>query len=330
MKARDVMTPEVVSVRPETPTQEVARLLLGAGISACPVVDEGGAPIGMVSEGDLMGRGEAEREARRDWWLALLAEGEALNEKFVASLHATERRARDVMSAPVVTVTEDTDVAEIARLLAEYRIKRVPIVRDGRVVGIASRADLLRALVPEASQDAPRREGFLASLNEHFGHHRQESPPRPAEPRAQAKDVGVTAKGFRSLVTDFKREQHRRLDAAGRAAADQRERQVAALIGEHVSEDSWKRLLENARQAAASGEKEFLLLRFPSPLCADGGRAVNVAEQGWPATLRGEAAEIYLRWERDLKPQGFHLSAQVLDFPGGKPGDIGLFLAWGE
>ena len=113
MKARDVMTPEVVSVRPETPTQEVARLLLRAGISACPVVDEGGAPIGMVSEGDLMGRGEAEREARRDWWLALLAEGEALNEKFVASLHATERRARDVMSAPVVTVTEDTDIAEI-------------------------------------------------------------------------------------------------------------------------------------------------------------------------------------------------------------------------
>jgi hypothetical protein len=235
------------------------------------------------------------------------------------------------MSGPVVTVTEDTDVAEIARMLTEYRIKRVPIVRDGRLVGIVSRADLLRALVPEqASQTAPRREGFLGSLNEHFGHHRQQSPPHPAEPRAQAKDVAVTAKGFRSLVTDFKREQHRRLDAAGRAAAEQRERQVAALIGEHVSEESWERLLENARKAAASGEKEFLLLRFPSPLCTDGGRAVNVAEQGWPTTLRGEAAEIYLRWERDLKPQGFHLSAQVLDFPGGKPGDIGLFLAWGE
>ncbi len=67
MKARDVMTSDVVSVRPDTPTRQVARLLLEKGISACPVVDEGGVPIGMVSEGDLIGRGETEREARRDW-----------------------------------------------------------------------------------------------------------------------------------------------------------------------------------------------------------------------------------------------------------------------
>lgn len=335
MKARDVMTPEVVSVRPDTPTQQVARLLLKAGISACPVVDEAGVPVGMVSEGDLIGRGEAEREARRDWWLALLAEGEALNENFVASLHAPERRARDVMSGPVVTVTEDTEVAEIARLLAEYRIKRVPVVRGGRLVGIVSRADLLRALAPEQVRRAtPRRESFLAGaltgLDEHFGHHRQDGPPRPAEPRAQSKDVAVTVREFRNLVADFEREQQRRQEAVGRAAEEQRRQQMAALIGEHISEEGWERLLERARQAAAHGEKEFLLLRFPSPLCGDGGRAVNGAEPGWPATLRGEPAEIYLRWARDLKPRGFHLAARVLDFPDGKPGDIGLFLAWGE
>ncbi len=73
-----------------------------------------------------------------------------------------------------------------------------------------------------------------------------------------------------------------------------------------------------------------MLPRFPSQLGSDGGRAINVAEPGSPATLRGEAAEIYLRWERDLKPHGFDLAARVLEFPGGVTGDIGLFLVWGE
>ena len=71
-----------------------------------------------------------------------------------------------------------------------------------------------------------------------------------------------------------------------------------------------------------------MLLRFPSLLCSDGGRAVNMAETDWPESLQGEAAELYLRWARDLKPHGFPLHARVLDFPGGMPGDIGLFLTW--
>jgi hypothetical protein len=73
-----------------------------------------------------------------------------------------------------------------------------------------------------------------------------------------------------------------------------------------------------------------MLLRFPGELCSDGGRAVNVPDPNWPQTLRGEAAEMYLRWERDLKPCGFHLAARIVDFPGGMPGNIGLFLIWGE
>ena len=72
-----------------------------------------------------------------------------------------------------------------------------------------------------------------------------------------------------------------------------------------------------------------MLLRFPSQLCSDGGRAINVPDPDWPKSLRGEPAELYLRWEHDLKPQGFHLQAQILEFPGGYPGDIGLFLVWG-
>lgn len=146
MDARDVMATIVVSVRPDTSTQEIARLLLEHGISAVPVIDKAGAPIGVVSEGDLLGRTEAEREARRDWWLTLLAEGEPLSLDFLASLRSPKLTARDIMSAPVVSVGERTSVPEIARLLAAHRIKRVPVMRDNHVVGIVSRADLLRAL----------------------------------------------------------------------------------------------------------------------------------------------------------------------------------------
>jgi hypothetical protein len=82
--------------------------------------------------------------------------------------------------------------------------------------------------------------------------------------------------------------------------------------------------------AAEHGEKERLPPRFPSAFRIDDGRAINVHEPCWPTLPRGEPAEIYLRWERDLKPRGFHLSARTMDFPGGIPGDIGLFLVWAE
>jgi CBS domain-containing protein len=145
MNARDVMTREVVSVASDTPRRKIAVLLLEKRISAVPVVDSSGAPIGMVSEGDLTGRNEAEREARQDWWLTMLAEGEAVNPEFLASLNYPT--ARDMMSAPVISVHEETSLEEIAGILTEHRIKRVPVVRDGRIVGIVSRADLVRALV---------------------------------------------------------------------------------------------------------------------------------------------------------------------------------------
>jgi hypothetical protein len=97
----------------------------------------------------------------------------------------------------------------------------------------------------------------------------------------------------------------------------------------HLSDESWRKLLHEAHTEAQQGAKEFMLLRFPSEVCTDGGRAINAPDLDWPTTLRGEAAEIYLRWRRDLQPQGFHLAARVVDFPDGIPGDIGRFLVWG-
>jgi CBS domain-containing protein len=195
MNARDVMTTRVVPVSPGTPTNKIAELLLWKGISAVPVVDGTGAPIGMVSEGDLIGRDEAPREARRDWWPALLAEGTELNADYLASLRAPERTAREIMAAPVVTVSEETDISEIARLLAAYRIKRVPVVRDGRVIGIVSRADLLRGLAQREPQPAAPEAGaighrifawldkqFLHAHNSESGHPTNRSPRRARKP----------------------------------------------------------------------------------------------------------------------------------------------------
>jgi CBS domain-containing protein len=101
----------------------------------------------MVSEGDLIDRDQAAREARREWWLELLAEGEPLSPDLLAWLHSQERVAGAIMSAPVIIVSEATEVGEIARLLIDHRIKRVPVVRDGRVVGIVACGDILRVLL---------------------------------------------------------------------------------------------------------------------------------------------------------------------------------------
>jgi CBS domain-containing protein len=147
MIARDVMTRDVVSVTSDTTVRKIASLLVKNRISAVPVVDRSGVPIGIVSEGDLIRPGRAAREAWRRSWLEILAEGQPLAPELLAWLHSQNHSAGTVMSAPVITVGEETSLAEIARLLTTHRIKRVPVMRDGRIVGIVSRADLVRALL---------------------------------------------------------------------------------------------------------------------------------------------------------------------------------------
>ncbi|QPC93000.1 CBS domain-containing protein [Mesorhizobium sp. INR15] len=142
--AKDVMTSPVISVEPDSTVDEVADVLLSHGISAVPVIDRG-ALLGIVSEGDLIRRAEIGTAPQgRSWWSHFFSNNAVQAEVYVKS-HS--EHVIDVMTQPVATVVESTPVAEIATLLEHNRIKRVPVLRDGQVVGIVSRANLVRALV---------------------------------------------------------------------------------------------------------------------------------------------------------------------------------------
>ncbi len=329
LTARDVMSSKVLSVTVTATTRQIARILVENGISGVPVVDGDGLPVGMVTEGDLIGP-DADGEGVGEGWLAQLAGGEPLS----ARMDRSERTARDIMASPVVTVAEVTELPEIARLMTSYRIKRLPVVRDGRVVGIVSRADLVRRIAeaPAKPPPASHHVGFLsealANLEEHFAQRHPSSPASATD--AAPGEATVTAEAFRALMETFVHNKATQDDEERRVGAERRKAMIKDLIDHHVKDETWRDILHRATIAAEAGLEELLVLRFPCGLCGDGGRAINSSLPEWPGTLRGEAAEIYLRWERDLRPNGFHLVAKVLDFSEGIPGDIGLILVWGE
>lgn len=143
MLATDVMTAEVITVAPTMSVQQVAKVLAEHRISAVPVVDTDDRVVGMVSEGDLLHRSEIGTQRRRSWWLEMVASTNQAAGDYIKS-HGTS--VQDVMTRDVISVTETTSVADIALLLENNRIKRVPVLRDGKLVGIVSRANLVHAL----------------------------------------------------------------------------------------------------------------------------------------------------------------------------------------
>jgi CBS domain-containing protein len=169
MKAADVMVANVITVGPDARVEDVAGVLLANRISAVPVVDDEGRMIGIISEGDLMRRPETGTERPRSWWLEALTDTRTLATEFVRS-HS--RRVADVMTRHVVTANPDTPLGEIASLLEKNRIKRVPIVEYGKIVGIVSRANLLQGLASlrgavstaTAADDAKLRDRLITSL----------------------------------------------------------------------------------------------------------------------------------------------------------------------
>ena len=141
MRAQDVMVRDVLTVKPETDVDDAIKVLSGHDISALPVVDADGKLVGILSEADLLARVEGD-EHRHPWWMEALMPASKLAHEF-AKVHG--KKVSEVMSTDVVSATEDTPVSEIAALLERHRIKRVPVVANGEVIGIVSRSNLIQA-----------------------------------------------------------------------------------------------------------------------------------------------------------------------------------------
>ena len=167
MKARDIMVSPVVTVRPSATVREVAKTFVQRGISAAPVLDDSGKVVGIVSEGDLLHRAETGTERQRSWWMRVLAGTDTLAGDFVKS-HA--RKVSDIMSRDVVTAAPETPLHEIAGMMERHSIKRIPIVANGQLVGIVSRANLVQAVASARKalevplSDRTIREKLLAQL----------------------------------------------------------------------------------------------------------------------------------------------------------------------
>ena len=139
------MTTGVVTIGAGATVQEAARVMAERRVSGLPVLDENGLLAGIVSEGDLVRRAElGTHDDGGSWWLKVLAENTARD--YVKS-HA--RAVKDVMTRPALTVRPRTRLAEVARLMQEHGVKRLPVVEDGRLVGAAHHADLVRALAAQ-------------------------------------------------------------------------------------------------------------------------------------------------------------------------------------
>lgn len=151
MQAKDVMTANVETVTPDTEVTEIARRLIARNVSALPVVDGDNRVVGIVSEGDLMRRSENETERQPSWWIRVFAEPEDRARDYIKS-HGM--RADDIMSRNVISVREETPLAEIAETLERHHIKRVTVLRDGKLCGIVSRANLLQGLVAAGAKAA--------------------------------------------------------------------------------------------------------------------------------------------------------------------------------
>ncbi len=169
MKAKDVMTRQVLSVGPDASILEAARLMLQHKVSGLPVIDAAGTLVGIVTEGDFLRRIETGTQRRRPRWLEFILGPGRLASEYV---HASGRKVDEVMTAEVRSVSEDAPLEEVVHLMERYRIKRVPVLSGRNLVGIITRANLLRAVVrlaheaqPLSADDSAIRERLLAELN---------------------------------------------------------------------------------------------------------------------------------------------------------------------
>jgi CBS domain-containing protein len=207
MNARNVMTPDVVSVPPDASVGTAAQLMLQKRISGVPVIDDRGRLVGILSEGDFLRRAETGTGRRRPRWIEFFMGPGRLADEYV---RLSGRKVRDVMTQEVRTVPPDAPLEQVVRLMERHNIKRVPVVDGGKVVGIVTRANLLHAvasfadeIAPPSAADAAIREQMLAALKD--------------QPWAPATAIDVTVRNgvvrLAGIITDERQRQALRVAA---------------------------------------------------------------------------------------------------------------------
>jgi CBS domain-containing protein len=304
MIARELMTRHFPYVTADADLDYVARLLSECDLGAVPVVDETLAPIGIVTRSNL----ERARGAV-DAGLGNIPEF-LLRKRAKPAFRADGRALRDVMTSPAISVSSGAALSDIAQLMESHHLKRAPVVEGHKIVGFILRREVMQAM---ADAGAPAPERAVLSM----------------PPRERNFCEIATADEFRALVAEHERHLDAERAERHRALLALREERIRELAARRLTEGHWREMLDRARRAAAAGLTEHMLIRFPSQLCEDGGRAINAPDPHWPETLRGEPADVFRRWRNELQPRGFKIAAQIIDFPEGLPGDAALFLIWG-
>ena len=291
MIARDLMNSQFpYYVTADADPAYVASLLSRCQTGAIQVVDERLSPIGIVTRSDISDYGKDGASAA----------------------HQTSKSIREFMTPHPVSVDETTALVEILRLLENRPLKRIPVVSGDRLVGL---------LLSKQVIDAAARSTDVVST--------EVVSSQPSADVDRPHQGEFSAAQFRALVSahelalEAESAQHRQ------QAQELREQRINEMAAKRLSDAAWRQMLTSARNAASSGMREFMLIRFPSRLCSDGGRAINAPDARWPETLRGEPADIFRRWRDELQPEGFQIAAQIVDFPDGVPGDAALYLMWG-
>ena len=308
MIARDLMNSDFPYVMADADLDYVAKLLADCGLGAVPVVDDDLTPIGIVTRSNL----EQARASVPPDLGAIPAF--LLRDRPKRQFHANGRALREVMTTPAISIPDVAKVTDIARIMESHSLKRIPVVEGHRIIGLVLRKEVMEAMkggFPALALEAHRRRPLFSI------------PQRTVERCALA-----TAQEFRELVAARERQLELERLERRRVAIELRDQRIRELASQRLTEGQWRDMLEQARRSAAAGLTEHLLIRFPSQLCMDGGRAINAPDPHWPATLRGEPADVFQRWRNELHPRGFRIAAQIVDFPEGLPGDAALFLLW--
>jgi CBS domain-containing protein len=210
MLVESIMTTPVISVEPSASIAAAARLMLGQRISGLPVVGSDGTLVGMVSEGDFLRRGELGTERKRSWWLEFLVGPGKVADEYV---HAHGRKVAEVMATNVVTIGRDATLDDVVETMSRRRIKRLPVVENGKLVGIVSRSDLLRAMadaLPAADPAGVDDERIRSDI---------------------VRELAKQSWGGRMIHVHV---DHGAVELSG-AIFDERERQAAHVVAENVS-----------------------------------------------------------------------------------------------